>query len=69
MSRACSASIDSTPSTTRVRAQSMVSDTEGSFFRSRVRMDRTMRATWSASAWLMPGTRVSMMARSRSSWG
>ena len=44
-------------------------DTDGSFFRSRVRSERTMRATWSARARLIPGTRVSMMARSRSSWG
>ena len=29
----------------------------------------TVRATWSARDWLIPGTRVSMIARSRSSWG
>jgi hypothetical protein len=36
------------PSNTSVRAQSMVSLTLGAFFRSSVRMLRTMRAIWSA---------------------
>ena len=49
MSRACSASIDSTPNTTRVRAQSRVSDTEGDFFSSRVRMERTTYKVSSAT--------------------
>ncbi len=69
VSRACAASTDSTPSTTRVRAQSSVSDTEGALRSSRVRKDRTMRATWSASSWEMPGTRVATMSRSRSRSG
>ena len=37
------------PSSTSVRAQSMVSETDGDFFRSSWRMLRTMRAIWSAS--------------------
>ena len=48
VSLACSASTDSMPSSTSVRAQSSVSDTDGAFFSSSWRIERTMRATWSA---------------------
>ena len=42
-----------------VLAQSRVSDTEGDFFSSSWRSDRTMRATWSARLSVMPsGTLV-----------
>ena len=52
-----------------MRAQSRVSETEGYFLSSRVRSERTIRAIWSASSSVTPGTRVSTMSRSRSSDG
>ena len=52
-----------------MRAQSRVSDTDGYFFSSNVRNDRTILAIWSASSSVIPGTRVSTMSRSRSSDG
>ena len=55
VSVAVSASTDWMPSSSRVRAQSRVSDTDGAFFSSRFRMERTMRTTWSARASEMPG--------------
>ena len=66
---AVSASTDWMPSSSRVRAQSRVSDTDGAFFSSRFRIERTMRTTWSASASEMPGTRVSTISFSRSRSG
>ena len=38
-----------------MRAQSIVSDTDGAFFSSSWRIERTMRATWSASVSVMSG--------------
>ena len=69
MAVASSAPIDLMPSSTRVRAQSMVSETEGCFFSSSVRSDRTMRTIWSASCSSTSGTRVSTISFSRSRSG
>ena len=66
---AVSASTCSTPSSSRVRAQSSVSDTDGAFFSSSWRIERTMRATWSASESVMSGTLVSTISFSRSRSG
>jgi hypothetical protein len=64
-----SRSIWSTPSSTSVRAQSIVSDTDGAFFSSSWRIERTMRAIWSARFSVMPGTLVSTISFSRSMSG
>ena len=58
-----------TPSSTSVRAQSSVSETDGALRSSSVRSERTMRATWSASSSLMPGTLARTISRSRSRSG
>ena len=50
-----SASTCSMPSSTSVRAQSSVSDTDGAFFSSSWRIERTMRAIWSARLSVTPG--------------
>ena len=57
------------PSTSRVRAQSSVSDTDGFFFRSSSRSDLMTWASWVARAAEMPGTRASTISRSRSTVG
>ena len=70
MVSAASASVtDSMPSSTRVRAQSRVSDTDGAFLSSSWRIERTMRATWSARLSVMSGTLVSTISFSRSRSG
>ena len=69
VSVAVSASTCSTPSSTNVRAQSMVSDTEGALRKSSWRTLRTMRATWSAKFSEISGTLVNTISRSRSSSG
>ena len=66
---AVAASTCSTPSSSSVRAQSRVSDTDGAFFSSSWRIDRTMRATWSARLSVTPGTLASTISRSRSRSG
>ena len=52
-----------------MRAQSSVSDTDGGFFRSRERIERTTRATCSASAASISGIRALMIRVSRSMSG
>jgi sarcosine oxidase subunit beta len=69
VSLACSASMFSMPRRTRVRAQSSVSETEGCFFSSMLRIERTMRTIWSARWSLTSGTRVRTISFSRSSVG
>src|SRR5581483_2610548 len=59
----------STPRWTSVRAQSIVSEIDGAFFRSSWRMERTTRAIWSARVASMPGTRTRTMSCSRSASG
>src|SRR5690606_600209 len=62
-------SIWSIESAIRVRAQSMVSDTDGAFFRSRFRMDRATLATCSARCSERPGTREVRICASRTGSG
>ncbi len=69
MSAASASVTESMPSSTSVRAQSSVSDTDGAFLSSSWRIDRTMRATWSASASVTSGTLVSTISFSRSRSG
>jgi hypothetical protein len=59
----------SMPRSTRVWAQSSVSDTDGCFFSSSERIERTMRTIWSARWSLTSGTRVRTISFSRSSDG
>ena len=54
---------------TGVGAKSMVSLTDGAFFKSSWRMERTMRAIWSARLALTSGTLVSTISFSRSMSG
>jgi len=50
-----------------VRAQSRVSETLGDFLRSRLRIERTMRATWSARFSVIPGVLARKISFSRAS--
>ena len=52
-----------------MRAQSSVSDTDGAFLSSSWRIERTMRAIWSARLSVMSGTLVSTISFSRSRSG
>src|SRR5262249_52514557 len=54
--------ISSVPSRNSVRAQSMLSDTDGRFFSSSWRRDRTTPAICAASATSRPGTRLSTIS-------
>jgi len=68
-SRTTSASMVAAPSTSRVRAQSSVSETDGPFFRSIDRRERTIRTNWSVGTSGMLGTLLSTIAFSRSTSG
>ena len=54
---------------TSVRAQSIVSEIDGAFFRSSWRMDRTTWAIWVARSSSTSGTRARTISRSRSTSG
>jgi hypothetical protein len=61
--------ISSAPSRTSVWAQSMVSETDGRFFSSSRRSDFTTPVIWLVKMVLIPGTRLSTIACSRSGVG